>query len=100
MFSDNLIDDVQKLVDLASTHIKGVYQGDYKFKVNKKYIKVFDTNIENEPRSVWCFIDMNGYIWKPASWNTPAKNFARGSVNEVINEENQATIKLWQYGVS
>lgn len=39
-----------------------------KFAVNKSYIKVIKKG------SVECFIDKFGNVYKPASWNAPAKN--------------------------
>ena len=43
----------------------------------RKYIKVVDES--HESRSVYCFIDQKGNIYKPASWKAPAKH-VRGSV--------------------
>jgi hypothetical protein len=40
-----------------------------------KYFKVIRDN------SVHCFIDKDGFIWKPASWRGPTKNFHRGNIN-------------------
>ena len=52
------------------------------YKVCQKYIKVIATN------SVHSFIDADGFIWKPASWKGPTKNFHRGNVNEPLTYAN------------
>jgi hypothetical protein len=48
----------------------------------QKYFKVIRDN------SVHCFIDKDGFIWKPASWKGPTKNFHRGNVNEPESYKN------------
>ena len=45
------------------------------FRRASRYIKVFMNN------SIFCFIDQNGDILKPASFNVPAKH-ARGNLND------------------
>ena len=44
----------------------------------KKYIKLVKTN-RNGQRSVYCFLDMDGNIYKSATWHAPAKHI-RGSI--------------------
>jgi hypothetical protein len=46
--------------------------------VGRKYIKLVSNR---HGRSVYCFIDLNGNIYKAASWKAPAKHI-RGSVFE------------------
>lgn len=51
----------------------------------KRYVRIVrqSKNEAVNDRSVWGFVDMtNGDILKPASWKTPAKNFARGNIFE------------------
>src|SRR5579863_8203148 len=48
----------------------------------QKYLKVIHDN------SVHCFIDTDGFIWKPASWRGPTKNFSRGNVNSPESYKN------------
>jgi len=43
----------------------------------RKYIKIVEETYGQ--RSVYCFIDQNGNIYKAASWKAPAKH-VRGSV--------------------
>lgn len=57
------------------------YNDGLRYEFGKKYIKVIDRT------SVHSFIVMNddgkfkrGDILKPASWRTPARNFARGNI--------------------
>lgn len=44
-----------------------------------KYIKIVENYNGYGGRSVYCFIDYNGNIYKSASWRAPAKHI-RGSV--------------------
>ncbi len=62
-------------------------------KFGKKYFKVCD-QINGEIRSVYCFIDSNGNILKPNSWNSAHKT-PRGTV---LNETNWDKV-CYQYGV-
>jgi hypothetical protein len=57
------------------------FNSELQFKVGKKYIKF------TSGRSVWGFVMiedddkfLKGDILKPASFNTPARNFARGNI--------------------
>lgn len=48
----------------------------------KRYVQVLSTEKRSGGESnghIWCFIDQNGDILKPASWRAPAKH-ARGSI--------------------
>lgn len=50
----------------------------------KKYIRIVDNHYYNENnnptnRSVYCFLDFQGNIYKSASWKIPAKHI-RGSI--------------------
>jgi len=46
--------------------------------VGRKFIRIVQTN-DSGGRSVHCFIDMDGNIYKAAGWNAPAKGI-RGSI--------------------
>lgn len=58
----------------------------------KKYTRVIQQNryfdkdgiarISQNNRSVFCFIDEQGNLWKAASWKAPAKNFPRGHISK------------------
>lgn len=52
----------------------------YSAEPGKKYIRIVETwGTEHPSRSVYCFLDMNGNIYKSATWKAPAKH-VRGSV--------------------
>ncbi len=83
---ENYIVDVQAeddayfekfLPNLASKGLNNVYE----YTESQKYYKVILTNNGgNGQKSVFAFIDkINGDIYKPASWNTPAKG-VRGNI--------------------
>lgn len=44
----------------------------------RKYVKIAEEY--GSQRSVVCFIDSDGNIWKAATWKQPALNFTRGSI--------------------
>lgn len=96
-FDNNAVEVAQKFADLATAQFGHEFQGAYGIKVNKSYIKVFTTNPDGEPRSLYCFIDADGQIWKGASWHAPAKNFPRGNVVDIVSSG--ALPKKWEYGV-
>ena len=39
----------------------------------RKYFKLIKIDDRNSQRSVFCFIDKEGAVYKPASWQSPAK---------------------------
>lgn len=52
----------------------------YSAEIGRKYIKIVVNRYGNsEHRSVYCFLDMDGNIFKAASWKIPAKH-KRGSI--------------------
>lgn len=48
------------------------------FQPGSKYVRV--VTINGASSSAHSFIDINGNIWKAASWKAPAQNFIRGSI--------------------
>lgn len=58
---------------ICAEQVKEFEEG-LKVETGKKYYKVIQRN------SVHCFVDQQGFIWKPASWRGPTKNFNRGNV--------------------
>lgn len=51
------------------------------FTIGKKYTRVFTTyNEDGKPKTVVCFVDIDGNIYKPAGWKTPTKHI-RGNIN-------------------
>lgn len=48
------------------------------FEPGSKYLRVVTTSWGS--RSAHTFIDVDGNIWKSASWKSPAKNFTRGNI--------------------
>lgn len=67
---------VRDKIDLPNCCKNGPYRV-LTAKPGRKYIKIVVTTAGS--RSVYCFIDMKGNIYKSASWNAPAKH-VRGSV--------------------
>lgn len=57
----------------------------FKANVGKKYIKITRSCTQSSHCSVWCFIDDEGKIFKPASFSAPTKNFPRGTVEDFDN---------------
>lgn len=60
----------------------------YVEKEGRTYTRVIRDSINPETgehignRSVWCFVDASGNVWKPAGWKAPAKNFTRGTIDQ------------------
>ena len=72
------------IADYSKIHFPNLpYETKVEFTKGKKYFKVFKVDTQ---KSVYCFVDMDGYIWKPAGWKAPTKNFHRGNVNTVIDK--------------
>ncbi len=44
-----------------------------------KYVKIV-MSTESGQRSVYCFLDAEGFIYKPANWKAPATKHRRGSI--------------------
>jgi hypothetical protein len=51
-------------------------------KWGKKFIKVIELTDEGKYRCVHCFIDMDGNLWKAASWSKPQPNGIRGHITK------------------
>ena len=51
------------------------------FTKGKVYYKIWREY--SESKSIYCFVDMYGNIWKASSYKAPAKNFIRGHIEEV-----------------
>jgi hypothetical protein len=67
------------------------------FNKGRKYYKVVITSNNGQGQaSVYCFIDKEGNIYKPATWKAPAKGI-RGHINEVpANEVHYSTSWLYR----
>lgn len=48
----------------------------------KKYIRLVVSNLKNEHRSAYAFLDTEGNIYKAAGWKAPAKGI-RGTIDSV-----------------
>ena len=48
----------------------------------RKYVRIVKEDPDSgHHRSVVCFVERStGFIWKPASWKGPTKNFSRGHI--------------------
>jgi len=58
------------------------------FSKGRKYFKLIKIDDRNDQRSVYCFIDKEGAVYKPASWKSPAKG-ARYSIGHLISNPQQ-----------
>lgn len=71
-------------LDEVLNFLSKVVTEDREFKINlsaelgRKYIRIVETS-EFGSRSVYCFLDFGGNIYKSASWKVPAKH-VRGTV--------------------
>ena len=52
----------------------------FKIRKGKKYLKIMECD-DGRERSVHCFLDFDGNIYKAASYNAPAKGI-RGNIND------------------
>lgn len=51
--------------------------------VGKRFAKIVETKSSGGQQGVFGFIEISsGDIYKAASWNSPAKNFTRGNIND------------------
>ena len=50
----------------------------------RKYIKLVVVSLAGDHRSVYCFLDRSGNIYKAASWRTPAKHIRGNITDEVV----------------
>lgn len=88
-------------VEVASSVVAAVYKGKARLvivegKVRDKIVKeLVNTDGEVYSSSAWGFIDKDGLLWKAASWNAPAKNKARGTVDDLLSE---SIVTNWVYG--
>ena len=69
--------------DSAASNSSFVYV--FEAHVGRKYTKI--THGYAGSRSAWCFIDAEGNLWKPATYNAPTKNFSRGKVQDLYNKQ-------------
>jgi len=68
----NIQNSVEKLCDVLSQQWAEQYPNSWTstaltYDVGRKYFKLI------QDRSVFCFIDKDGNVYKPASWKAPAK---------------------------
>lgn len=55
----------------------------YKYKIMNKFIKIIRCSYKGEEESVWCFVDSEGNLYKPAGWSKPAQGI-RGHIDKPI----------------
>lgn len=55
----------------------------YKYNVMQKYIKIIRCDYLGNEESVWCFVDSEGNLYKPAGWSKPAQGI-RGHIDKPI----------------
>lgn len=64
-----------------ATHYKNLKPPEFIITTGKKYHKI--TIIDNSSKSVHCFVDMQGNIYKPAGFAAPAKGI-RGRLTDKV----------------
>lgn len=76
--------DIEKWIAKASESVKRSTKGEKSLDFTKggKYYRVFTFEGEGRPRYAYCFIDMEGNIYKADGWKRPAKGI-RGHIDEV-----------------
>jgi hypothetical protein len=66
------------LANFAALTQDGPYRT-FSAEIGRKFIKIVVANGTHKSRSVYCFLDMDGNIYKAATWKAPAKH-VRGTV--------------------
>lgn len=79
-------DQIETFVAHSQTNIidRAELMGDQKLEIQygKKYARIVRKDSRLQGGSAWGFVDMTtGAILKAAGWKAPAKNFARGNIN-------------------
>jgi hypothetical protein len=82
----HLQDFIGQCVEIISEHysskLPNLEVPEVKIKEGGKYYKIFKQQGEYNSH-VWFFVSKeDGFIWKPASWKAPARNFPRGNILE------------------
>lgn len=89
---ENFVSSVQAISDkYYQTNFSRLTPSKMSYTLGHRYTRIVKTSrhthddgrIEDGQSSVYCFIDMtNGDVLKAAGWKAPAKNFARGNLND------------------
>ena len=82
MVTEKQIEDyVAEIQEATNKHFAKNYPSlkpdTYEIRKGKRYYKII-----NSGGGVHCFVDMDGNIWKAASWKAPQKNGIRGHIND------------------
>ena len=70
------------------SEIHGLNADVLSFVKGRKYFKLIKVDQRNSQRSVFCFIDKDGAVYKAASWQSPAKG-ARYAIGHLISNPQQ-----------
>lgn len=78
--NNNINDAIQQIIAAMNVKFAGAYPAlpipEFKMIIGKKYIKLCTNG------SVHAFIDFEGNMYKPASWNAPAKGIRFNVIND------------------
>ena len=80
-FIDNYIKELTEAHDkMYAEQYENLTPPKFEYTIGKKYIRIIRACTYSTSRSVHCFLDFDGNIYKSASWKTPAKGI-RGNVH-------------------
>jgi hypothetical protein len=93
--NQQMIAKINEVIEIANQHFANECKNqnfhDFMYvhleaEIGRKYVRLVKCDKEGVQRSAWCFVGEDGRLWKPAGYKTPAKNFSRGSLDDLKNE--------------
>lgn len=102
-----MFEQIQQVVAQANeiyTEVTKLYNQHYRLEVTKgkTYHRIVRISVRNGmdddfSRSAYGFVDNNGLLWKAASWKAPAKNKARGKLEDLLNKNLLSSV--WEFSI-